>query len=391
MIKHDFYIARLIARHLAGEATETEKEELAQWRNESPQHESLFLQICCKEHIRHKLQQRKAFDTQQGWEEMNKTISRNQLKRRIRNACRHVAILALPIAMSIFLAYRHNPHPTQTAVPAIEHILPGGKKAILTLDNGQTICLHGKPDTKVQEKDGTTIQMDSAAMNYQPIPQRNVTIKEVYNRIDIPRGGEYKLTLSDGTKIYLNSMSSLRYPVQFTQDTRQVELQGEGYFEVSKSEKPFLVKTNGMQIEVLGTTFNISAYPDEPCQATLVNGSIKVTTPYGNSRLLKPSEQACANPQDNTLEVHEVNTDFHTSWIHGKINFKDQRLEDIMKSLTRWYDMQVVYKDEAAKNARFGCYVDRYDEITPFVNLLEKTGKVSITIKGKNISISTNN
>lgn len=391
MIKQDLYIARLIARHLSGEATETELSELATWREESPEHESLFQLICNEEHIKHNMQQRQAFDIQQGWEKVEKDINHNRFQHRIWEIGKYAAILLLPLAIATFLLYQNMPQTPTTTAQSVEQIIPGGKKATLTLDNGKTINLNGTPDTKVHEKDGTTIQLDSAAINYQLSTNNIPVTKDIYNKIEIPRGGEYKLMLSDGTKVYLNSMSTLKYPVQFTQDIRQVELQGEGYFEVSKTGQPFIVKVNDMQIEVLGTIFNISAYPNENYQTTLVNGSVRVTTTNGNNRILKPSEQACINPKSNTIEVHTVNTSFYTSWIHGKINFKDQRLEDIMKSLTRWYDMQVVYGDEKAKDVRFGCYVDKYDEITPFVDLLEKTGKVSIKIEGKNIKISTNN
>ena len=184
-------------------------------------------------------------------------------------------------------------------------------------------------------------------------------------------------------------MSSLRFPVRFGTKTRQVELEGEAYFEVSKTGQPFIVKTKGMDIEVLGTTFNLSAYSGETHQATLVSGSVRVWTENGGNCLIKPSEQAFIMPGSNKIEIRNVDTAFYTSWIHGKINFKDQRLEDIMKTLTRWYDMDVVYADEAAKDIRFGCYVNRYQEITPLIELLKSTGSVNIEVKGKTIKIFT--
>ena len=141
-----------------------------------------------------------------------------------------------------------------------------------------------------------------------------------------------------------------------------------------------------MKIEVLGTTFNISAYPNEEYQTTLVSGSVKVQTENGSNRILKPSEQACITPGSNQINVRNVDTAFYTSWIHGKINFKDQRLEDIMKILSRWYDMNVVYENEGLKNIRFGCNLNRYEEITPFVKLLEKTEEVHVKIEGNTIT-----
>lgn len=141
-----------------------------------------------------------------------------------------------------------------------------------------------------------------------------------------------------------------------------------------------------MQVEVLGTTFNISAYPHEEYQTTLVNGSVKINTESGESRILKPSQQASFTPGNNSIQVRTVDTEFYTSWVKGKIHFKDQRLEDIMKTLSRWYDMKVIYADEKTKNIRFGCNVNRYAEITPFVQLLEQTEKVHVKIKDNTIT-----
>ncbi|WP_455667628.1 FecR family protein [Phocaeicola sp.] len=390
MIKQDLYIARLIARHISGEATEQELSELTTWRKESSDNEALYQLICNEEHIKQDMQQRQAFDVQQGWQEIEKKLYHSRFKQRIREICKYAAILILPLAVATFLLLHNESQTHNTVAQSTEQIMPGSKKATLTLDNGETIDLNAIPNTKVKEQDGTTIQMDSATLNYQLAQNNGAPAKDIYNKVDIPRGGEYTLTLSDGTKVHLNSMSTLRYPVQFTQNIRQVELQGEGYFEVSKTGQPFIVKVNDMQIEVLGTTFNISAYPEEDYQTTLVNGSVRVQTANGNNRILKPSEQASITPGSNNIEIRTVDTAFYTSWIHGKINFKDQRLEDIMKSLARWYDMKVVYDDEKSKDIRFGCYVNRYNEIKPFVDLLEKTGKVSIKIEGKTIKIITN-
>ena len=185
-------------------------------------------------------------------------------------------------------------------------------------------------------------------------------------------------------------MSSVRFPARFAKDVRMVELEGEAYFEVSRTGQPFMVKTKGMTVEVLGTSFNISAYEDEDCRTTLVSGSVRVRTEKGEAIVLKPSEQATVTRHGDGIEVRNVDTSFYTSWINGKINFRDQRLEDIMKTLGRWYDMDVIYTDKAAKDMRFGCYVNRYDNITPLVELLEQTGRVSVDVKGKTVRIFIN-
>lgn len=390
MINQYFDIARLIARFLSNEIGEEEQEELTQWRNESPENEHLFQEICKEENIKRNLQKRQSFHLEDGWEGVQKKIQRHRFRQRIFNVCKYAAILILPLAIATVAIYKSNISEGSNPIANVtEQIVPGSKKATLTLDNGETIDLKSTTGVKLQEKDGTIIQVDSTALNYRNTPD-HASDKLAYNKVNVPRGGEYQLTLSDGSKVHLNSMSSIRFPVQFAKDSRQVELEGEAYFEVSKTGLPFIVKTKGMNIEVLGTTFNISAYANEEFQATLVSGSVRVHTEDGSNRILKPSEQACVTPGSSQINVRNVDTAFYTSWIHGKINFKDQRLEDIMKTLARWYDMDVVYGDEATKDLRFGCYVNRYNEIAPLVELLEQTGRVTINVEGKTIKIFTN-
>ena len=388
MINQHFYIARLIARYLSDEIEEEEQAELTRWRNESPENERLFREICKEENIKHNMQKRQTFHTEDGWEGVQRKIQRHQFRHRILNICKYAAIFIFPVVIATVAIYKSGNEP-QPLSQVAKQIVPGGKKAVLILDNGEAIDLKSTSGVELKEKDGTVIQVDSTALNYQQAPART-SEKLAYNKVNVPRGGEYQLTLSDGSKVQLNSMSSIRFPVQFAQDCRLVELEGEAYFEVSKTGQPFIVQTKGMKIEVLGTTFNISAYANEEYQTTLVSGSVKVQTENGSNRILKPSEQACITPGSNQINVRNVDTAFYTSWIHGKINFKDQRLDDIMKTLARWYDMDVVYENEATKELRFGCYVNRYNEITPLVKLLEQTGRVTVTVEGKTIKIFTN-
>ena len=388
MINQHFYIARLIARYLSDEIGEEEQAELTRWRDESPENERLFQEICKEENIKQNMQKRQTFHAEDGWEGVQRKIQRHRFRHRILNICKYAAIFIFPVAIATVAIYKSGNEP-QPLSQVEEQIVPGGKKAVLILDNGEAIDLKSTSGVELKEKDGTVIQVDSTVLNYQQAPART-SEKLAYNKVNVPRGGEYQLMLSDGSKVQLNSMSSIRFPVQFAQDCRLVELEGEAYFEVSKTGQPFIVQTKGMKIEVSGTTFNISAYANEEYQTTLVSGSVKVQTENGSNRILKPSEQACITPGSNQINVRNVDTAFYTSWIHGKINFKDQRLDDIMKTLARWYDMDVVYENEATKELRFGCYVNRYNEITPLVKLLEQTGRVTVTVEGKTIKIFTN-
>lgn len=390
MINQYFEIARLIAKQISGELDKEEQIRLENWRKESPENERLFEEIRNEENITANLRRRNSFNTDMGWEKVNEGIHKYRFRQRVLRICRYAAMLAMPLVIAALVTFQIiNENRNDKTTVATEQILPGSTKATLTLDNGEIVDLIATKGERLEESDGTLIKIDSATLNYKH-GANAADGKIAYNKVSVPRGGEYKLVLSDGTRIHINSMSSLRYPVSFGSKTRQVELDGEAYFEVSKTGQPFIVNANGMDVEVLGTTFNLSAYKDEPRQTTLVSGSVRVRTGNGNSRIIKPSQQASIAPGANQIDVRTVDTAFYTSWIHGKIKFKDQRLEDIMKTLSRWYDMDIVYADKEAKNLRFGCYVNRYEEISPLLELLRNTGSVKIETKGKTIKIHTN-
>lgn len=390
MINQYFEIARLIAKQISGELDKEEQIRLENWRKESPENERLFEEIRNEENITANLRRRNSFNTDMGWEKVNEGIHKYRFRKRVLRICRYAAMLAMPLVIAALVTFQIiNENRNDKTIAATEQILPGSTKATLTLDNGEIVDLIATKGERLEESDGTLIKIDSATLNYKH-GANAADGKIAYNKVSVPRGGEYKLVLSDGTRIHLNSMSSLRYPVSFGSKTRQVELDGEAYFEVSKTGQPFIVNANGMDVEVLGTTFNLSVYKDEPRQTTLVSGSVRVRTGNGNSRIIKPSQQASIAPGANQIDVRTVDTAFYTSWIHGKIKFKDQRLEDIMKTLSRWYDMDIVYADKEAKNLRFGCYVNRYEDISPLLELLRNTGSVKIETKGKTIKIHTN-
>ncbi len=385
MINKSFRTAELIAGYLSGSLTTKEKRELEYWRS-SPENEALFQKICDEEQMELHCQSSTRFRPDEGWNKIEKKIERRIRKNYLLAFSRYAAILILPICL-LFLIKEPETGNAVSGIAEAIRIEPGEKKAILTLENGETIALNTSHGV-LTEKDGTVIHIDSSTLNYtnkQSIAQQQ---EPIYNKVQVPHGGEYSLYLSDGTKVYLNAMSSLLFPVSFTGETRTVELHGEAYFEVQPHSAPFIVKANGIETTVLGTSFNISAYDGENIETTLVSGSIRVSTAQGASRILHPSQQAIIDPQQQTILVKEVDAIFYTSWIKGKINFKDRPLEEIMKTLSRWYDIETVYASEAVRKMKFGCYVDRYQEIKPFLELLEISGKLHITQNDKTIVIN---
>lgn len=191
------------------------------------------------------------------------------------------------------------------------------------------------------------------------------------------RGEEKTLVLPDGTSVSLNSLSRITYPGEFSGECREVSLEGEALFIVTTTNIPFIVSTESMRIEVLGTSFDVRAYSGKPARTVLLRGSVRISSGSGD-RILSPGQMATVHGEEGNIRIDEVDADFYTSWTRGKIFFRDERLEDILDELSHFYDFEVEYGNAAVKNLRFGCYVDRFDEITPFLDLLRRTGKVRI-------------
>ena len=191
------------------------------------------------------------------------------------------------------------------------------------------------------------------------------------------RGEEKTVILPDGTSVNLNSLSRIVYPGTFSGECRAVTLEGEALFNVTTTGIPFIVSTESMRIEVLGTSFDVRAYSGKPARTVLLRGSVRISSGSGD-RILSPGQMATVHGEEGNIRIDEVDADFYTSWTRGKIFFRDERLEDILDELSHFYDFEVEYGNAAVKNLRFGCYVDRFDEITPFLDLLRRTGKVRI-------------
>lgn len=388
MNKEYFYIAKLISQYLSESIDDEQLLELNNWRNENTKNEALFQKLTDNRNFEKYSQESQKFNKNEAWNNVNSRIRFFRRKDIIKNVLKYAAVLLIPISVATFLLISKTESDDETFAGSTEKITPGEKKAILTLADGERLDLQNIKSQKLTENDGTSLFLDSVSLNYQATDKK--TEKELFNKLDIPRGGEYVLTLSDGTKVHINSMSSLRFPVNFIADKRIVELEGEAYFQVAENKKPFVVKLNGMEVEVLGTTFNVSAYENEEYQTTLVSGTVKVASESGISKILHPSEQASYTKGSEDISVRKVDVSLYTSWINGKIYSKDRRLEDIMKSLSRWYDMEVVYEPESLKNLKFGCNINRYEEIAPFLELLHATEKVDIEVKNKQIIIKPN-
>ena len=264
-------------------------------------------------------------------------------------------------------------------------VKPGERKAYLIKHNGEEITLKNEAQT-IHER-GTSIQADSAGLNYTVMDTIPVQ-EELYNTLIVPRGGEYNLTLADGTKVWLNADSELRYPVRFTRDTREVTVIGEAYFDVQKQNgRPFIVKTRLGNITVLGTQFNVTSYPEkEQLITTLVSGKVACKLPNGENIILAPDQQLTVD-KNGTAEIKKVNTLYYTSWKDGMFLFENMKLEEIMDQLARWYDIHVFYSSENVKNLHFSGDLSRFKNIDTFIEMFEKSSDAKLTLKGQTLII----
>ena len=224
------------------------------------------------------------------------------------------------------------------------------------------------------------------------LPEDSLCTQEspIFNTLQIPRGGEYFLTLADGTEVWLNAETEIRYPVQFTGNKRVVYLDGEAYFTVAPDKKkPFTVVSTHASVSVLGTQFNFRAYPDEQdVQTTLVSGSVIMQSEkYKQQIKLVPGEQGVLEKRSANLTKQEVNTYLYTAWKDGRFAFRDARLEDLFNILARWYDLSIFYQSPEAKDIRFTGDLNKTDDFKSILKIIEQNERVTFTVNQHTVFI----
>lgn len=302
---------------------------------------------------------------------------------------RLVAAASILICIGIGLYFYQKNQTTPTEFTAKNDIAPGGNKAFLTLADGKRIVLTDAKNGELAEQSGVKItKATDGQLIYTVSNVSNENNKKAYNIIETPRGGTYQVRLPDGTKVWLNAASTLRFPSSFARlVNRRVELlSGEAYFEVAKDKKhPFIVKTDQQEVEVLGTHFNINSYRDDPnVKTTLIEGVVQVS----NSRfikILKPGEQSLNNGKE--IGVTKVDAASVISWKDGNIIFENQELVTTMRQISRWYDVDVTFESDAPTHIKIGGLVPRSNPISATLKAMEATGKVKFKIEGRRIFV----
>lgn len=383
MKKETEYIIQLIVKRLQGGLSPEEETFFTAWKSRSKANEELYerLENEYEEHTEYPLYEQ--FNARRSWPSVKEGIRKRHSIRRLYRGVAAAAIVLLSVSSYLMFSTGGGEVLPVARVESGNHF-SFGKRASLILPGGDTLLITpGVADTLDE-------QLPFVSNNGETLIYHTPRTADslVYNTLKIPRGGAYSLQLSDGTKVMLNSDSRLKFPQSFSGDTREVYLEGEGFFQVAKdAAKPFIVHCEKYAVRVLGTTFNISAYRnDEVSMTTLVEGRVNIEC--GNTVVaLTPGLMAAV--ADSKVTTREVNVESYISWTRDQFSFSEERLEDLLKKISRWYDVEFVFDDEEIKDYKFSGFMPRYESIDAILQIMEQAANVTFKMNNKQIVVYT--
>lgn len=385
-------ISQLIVRYLCGELSDKEREELHAWIEARESHRRLFQELCSLEAVKEDVRAREAVDSKTAVEAMRRRIQESEaleedVRPTVGSKFRSLRVWVSAAVITLFVSlvglggweyYSHVSKWKGEALAKAEQarqsqIKAGTTKAMLMLSDGRMIRL------------GSNIKMNKAAVRRALGNSYKGTIV-----LETPRGGEYSITMTDGTEVCLNAGSRIEYPAVFDGKERRVKTTGEAYFKVAHdADHPFIVETEGQEVKVLGTEFNINAYSEDKVVTTLIRGSIalKPMGSKGGELTLKPGDQAEYDKHNGTATLHSANTEVVSSWTRGKFVFEDQTLGQIMESLSRWYDFRYHFSNPQLASTVFMGSVPRYGNFQNVLHILEMSGGIKFRVQGKTVEV----
>lgn len=365
-------IYQIILSVLSDEATDEERHILSEWLNASEENKSEYEQLKRLYQVSSLPRKEKTVDIDQAWN----TVKSQTINKKARNYTlwlRYAAMVALIIATGsyFFSDIFHSSNIGEVNINEFD-------EPTLLLDNGEKLALNQEKFARNQQD--VTIKNDAKSLLSYESKQESKKTKVKNNHLVIPKGKTYQLLLSDGTRIRLNSETELIYPTRFTGNKREVTLIGEAYFEVAKNkENPFIVNAKGMEVKVLGTTFNICSYTeDRIASTTLIEGSVAIQTEDGEEQTISPSEQFTFNRNNKKTTIRTVDTELYTSWINGTYVFKNTPLEEIITKLQRWHDFSVIFEDNALKRTRYSLSVDKETTLEHLLEIISYTSNIKL-------------
>ena len=387
MLSKEEHIARLIFLHIQGMTDNAQEKELNEWRSVSPRHEELFQRMLSSEHVEKSISRfvKTEEEEERGWWQLQQRARSGRSVRKIKWFPYAAAIVLI---LSVGGVFYFSGVKEQTEILPITNnaVQVPCSRAVLILPDGRKVDLENEVLRSDLAQSDSLLLVSARSLKYRDIDSPDTS--EIFHTLEIPRGGEYLLTLSDGTMIYLNSESTLSFPVKFQGKERKVYLTGEAYFKVAKNtEHPFVVTAGELEVLVTGTTFGVRAYKDEKdIQTTLESGQVTVRV-EGKSVKLVPNKQVLFNKSTMGLEVRDVDVDLYLAWADGRLVYDNCPLEKILTDLGRWYNIDVFYSRDELRSYQFSLNMKKHEEFTQVLELIGKTGEVQFEIKDNTVIV----
>ena len=379
-------IGHLLQKYFSGTIMPDEQRLLDSWMKEKEEHKQLFDRLRKDTRFAEEYGIFREVDTTRAWETFRvKNGLRRQ--RRMTTWIKYAAVIALPLLIAgVWLLF---PRGGERSIPVAQNtkIVKREESPVLEVVGGGKVILEKEKDKMIEAGRGVDVQQSSGMLVYS-----DSVVSEYVdtNVLRIPKGGEFKLQLADGTRVYLNSATDLRYPVAFTGPERRVYLKGEAYFEVAKDvEHPFIAVTDDVQVRVYGTSFNVNTLGADGVRTVLVEGKVGIRgQDLDREYVLKPNELAFYDRNSRDMKIETVDPDLYTLWRKGIFVFERETLENIMNTLSLWYDMEVFFQSESAKQLHFSGHMKRYEQIEDILHAITDATGVVFTINDRTVCVS---
>ncbi|WP_018338993.1 FecR family protein [Butyricimonas synergistica] len=374
-------LAEQITKYLKGKLSPEEEVELKKRLHDRPDGEGLLLRVRDEQLIAAKKEMYDSFNADKSWEKIRKVTGRRS-SRMLYRVFRYAAIFVLPLAVaaSIFFSNRSKQanHPRYIVDAYFE-----SHKTMLELPGGVRIALDTTKNVTSELNDFGVTMAEGQGLDYSGLDSV-MDAKVEYHKIVVPRGGEYNLKLADGTRVWMFAESEIRFPTRFKGSKREVYLSGEAYFEVRHDPAhPFYVKTKSLDVKVLGTSFNVKAYNNmDIVETSLVEGMVSL-----KDNVLRPNMQAVFHKNTGDFSYREINGESYRLRKERVFVFDEERLDDILQEMARWYDFEIFYQNPEMADKRFGFKLEKYEQVETLLNILELTGEVRFVMKGKTLTV----
>ena len=383
----DYKISRLIDKKLMGVILTEDEEKLNAWLEEDARNKDLYRRILEVENFSTRDMYAKRLDVEHTWDALKEQLAGQRKRRSLFSSWQIGVAASVILLVGIGLYWGFNKKPKVKQVEVAAHVEMGGAKAILVTSRGDEIVLQDSSVQLITLGGGMVAKNDGVQVSYKENEGAGKEDVLEYNTIRVPRGGEYKLFLSDNTEVFLNSDSEIRFPVKFGKGKRDVFLRGEAFFVVTKdASRPFVVNANDkMSVEVLGTQFNLQAYPDDAfVETTLNEGAVRVFNGKQGVRL-RPDEQAVYD--EGKFTVRKVDASSYSAWKEGRFMLLNHSLENIMTRLARWYNIDIFWENPEVKEYHFSGELARYEDFTEILRMLELATRVHFEVKDRTVFV----